>query len=168
MPNNADEPNAGTDALTLGAWVEIDAHLVLCGTCSWTDKTLVAETDWYPQRTMSAQQRLQFYAAQFPITEIDATYYAPPSEQQARLWADRTPDGFRFDVKAYSLLTGHPTKPQSLWKDLRDGLSEQAREKRTLYASHLDSEALDEAWRRFAAALAPLHGARRQRAGLVQ
>src|SRR5450755_1584135 len=45
----------------------------------------------------------------------------------------RRPDGFRFDVKAYSLLTGHPTKPQGLWKDLREGLSEQAREKRTLY-----------------------------------
>jgi uncharacterized protein YecE (DUF72 family) len=91
MSGNSDERDAGTDAMTLGARVEIGGHAVLCGTCSWTDKTLVAETDWYPQRTMSAQDRLQFYAAQFPITEIDATYYAPPSEQQARLWAQRTP-----------------------------------------------------------------------------
>jgi uncharacterized protein YecE (DUF72 family) len=162
-PNERD-----TDAPTLGPLIEIDGHAVLCGTCSWTDKTLVQETDWYPQRTMNAQDRLQFYAAQFPVTEVDATYYAPPAEQQARLWAQRTPDGFRFDVKAYSLLTGHPTKPQSLWKDLREGLSEEVREKRTLYASHLDPEALDEAWRRFAAALAPLHDAGRLGAVLFQ
>lgn len=156
------------DELTLGRRVEIDGHAVLCGTCSWTDKTLVQETDWYPRRTMSAEERLHFYAAQFPLAEVDSTYYAPPSEQQARLWAQRTPDGFRFDVKAYSLLTGHPTKPQSLWKDLREQLSAEAQQKRTLYPSHLTSEALDEAWRRFAAALAPLHEAGRLGAVLFQ
>ncbi len=126
------------------------------------------ETDWYPQRTMSAKERLQFYAAHFPLAEIDSTYYAPPAEQQARLWAQRTPDGFRFDVKAYSLLTGHPTKPESLWKDLREGLSVQAREKRTLYPSHLEPAALDEVWRRYVAALAPLHEAGRLGAVLFQ
>ncbi|MFL5859988.1 MAG: DUF72 domain-containing protein [Solirubrobacteraceae bacterium] len=161
-------PDAAPDAPALGSRIEFDGHAVLCGTCSWTDKTLVQETDWYPQRTMSAEERLQFYAAQFPLTEIDSTYYAPPAEHQARLWAQRTPDGFRFDVKAYSLLTGHPTKPQSLWKDLREGLTEEAREKRTLYASHLDPDALDEAWRRFAGALAPLHEAGRLGAVLFQ
>jgi uncharacterized protein YecE (DUF72 family) len=108
-----------TDEQQLGPSVSLDKHLVLTGSCSWTDKTLVQQADWYPQRTMSAEERLRFYASQFPLTEIDSTYYAPPSEQQARLWAERTPDGFRFDVKAYSLLTGHPTRPRSLWKDLR-------------------------------------------------
>jgi uncharacterized protein YecE (DUF72 family) len=154
--------------LKLGARVAADGHVVLCGTCSWTDKTLVQETDWYPRRTMNAAERLHYYAGQFPLAEVDSTYYAPPAEQQARLWAQRTPDGFRFDVKAYSLLTGHPTKPQSLWKDLREGLSEEARENRSLYATHLDPEALDEAWRRFAAALAPLHEAGRLGAVLFQ
>ena len=168
MSSTADEPGAEGDALDLGARVEIDGHAVLCGTCSWTDRTLVQESDWYPQRTMSAKERLQFYAAHFPIAEIDSTYYAPPAEQQARLWAQRTPDGFRFDVKAYSLLTGHPTKPESLWKDLREELSAQAREKRTLYPSHLEPDALDEAWRRFAVALAPLHEAGRLGAVLFQ
>jgi len=168
MSSNPEAPDSNGDAPTLGAYVELDGHPVLCGTCSWTDKTLVQETDWYPRRTMSATERLQFYAAQFPVTEIDSTYYAPPAEQQARLWAQRTPDGFRFDVKAYSLLTGHPTKPQSLWKDLREGLSEDARAKRSLYASHLEPEALDEAWRRFGAALAPLQDAGRLGAVLFQ
>jgi uncharacterized protein YecE (DUF72 family) len=162
VPPNGDAPQK------LGARLEIEGRPVLCGTCSWTDKTLVQETEWYPRRTMSAEERLRFYAGEFPLTEIDSTYYAPPAEQQARLWAQRTPEGFRFDVKAYSLLTGHPTKPQSLWKDLREGLSEDAREKRTLYPSHLDPEALDEAWRRFGNALAPLHEAGRLGAVLFQ
>ena len=156
------------DEPEIGPRVRIGGRDVLCGTCSWTDATLVKETDWYPQRTMSAEDRLRFYAAQFPITEVDSTYYAPPSEQQARLWAQRTPDGFRFDVKAYSLLTGHPTKLRSLWKDLREALPEEVAAKRNLYAKDLDPEALEEAWRRFAAALAPLHDAGRLGAVLFQ
>ncbi len=143
----------------LGQEVLIDGHAVLCGSCSWTERTLVGEADWYPRRTMSAEERLRFYARQFPLTEIDSTYYAPPAERQARLWAQRTPEGFRFDVKAYSLLTGHPTRPQSLWADLRSELPEEVADKRNLYAYHLEPDALDEAWRRFDAALRPLHEA---------
>jgi uncharacterized protein YecE (DUF72 family) len=152
----------------LGPRVEIDGHLALCGSCSWTDKTLVQESEWYPQRTMNAEDRLQYYAAQLPVAEIDSTYYAPPSEQQSRLWAERTPDGFRFDVKAYSLLTGHPTKPQSLWKDLRKALSDEQRDKKNIYASHLEPDAMDEAWRRFGAALEPMRDAGRLGAILFQ
>ena len=105
---------------------------------------------------MTAEQRLRYYASQFPLAEIDSTYYAPPAEQQARLWAQRTPDGFRFDVKAYSLLTGHPTRPRSLWRDLREQLPAEVSEKPNVYAKHLGVDALEEAWRRFEAALRPL------------
>ncbi len=157
-----------SDELQLGPSVRLDKHLVLTGSCSWTDKTLVQQADWYPQRTMSAEERLRFYASQFPLTEVDSTYYAPPSEQQARLWAERTPKGFRFDVKAYSLLTGHPTRPRSLWKDLREQLPADVAEKRNLYPNHLDPEALDEAWTRFESALRPLHDAGRLGAVLFQ
>lgn len=152
----------------IGETVRLDGHDIYTGTCSWTDKTLVQETDWYPERTMSAEDRLRFYAAHFPLTEIDSTYYAPPAEQQAALWAQRTPHGFRFNVKAYSLLTGHPTKPQSLWKDLRDGLPADVQEKRNLYAKDLSPEAMEEAWRRFESALRPLHDAGRLGAVLFQ
>jgi uncharacterized protein YecE (DUF72 family) len=153
---------------TLGPSVELDGHRVLTGSCSWTDRTLVSETDWYPRKSMSAEERLRFYAARFPLTEIDSTYYAPPSEQQARLWAERTPAGFRFDVKAYSLLTGHPTRPRSLWRDIREDLPQEIQEKRNVYATHLSQDTLDEAWRRFAAALRPLHEADRLGAVLFQ
>ena len=157
-----------TEPQQLGPRVSFDGHVLLSGSCSWTDRTLVAEADWYPRRTMSAAERLRFYAAQFPLTEIDSTYYAPPSEQQARLWAERTPEGFRFDVKAYSLLTGHPTRLGSLWKDVREGLSAEVQAKRNVYAKDLDRDALDEAWRRFAAALRPLHEAGKLGAVLFQ
>ena len=34
------------------------------------------------------------------------------------LWIERTPAEFTFNIKAYSLLTNHPTRPDSLYKDL--------------------------------------------------
>jgi uncharacterized protein YecE (DUF72 family) len=153
---------------SLGPQVALGGHPVLTGSCSWADRTLTKDADFYPRKSMSAEDRLRFYAAQFPLTEIDATYYAPPAEQQARLWAERTPKGFRFDVKAYSLLTGHPTRPQSLWSDLREQLPEEVIEKRNIYPHHLSPELIDEAWRRFAAALKPLHDAGRLGAILFQ
>jgi uncharacterized protein YecE (DUF72 family) len=162
----ADEPETGPGRLGPPAWT--GEHTVLTGSCSWTDKTLVEEADWYPQRTMSAEERLRFYASQFPLTEIDSTYYAPPAERQVALWAARVPDGFRFDLKAYSLLTGHPTRPRSLWRDLREGLDPEVAEKRNVYPKHLGPEAMDEAWRRFDAALRPLHEAGKLGAVLFQ
>lgn len=149
------------DASRLGPVIERNGHAILTGSCSWADKTLVEDAGWYPRRTMTAEERLRFYAAQFPLTEIDSTYYAPPAEQQARLWAERTPSGFRFDVKAYSLLTGHPTRPRTLWADLREQLPPDVAAKRNVYWNHLDEAAMDEAWRRFASALRPLHEADR-------
>jgi uncharacterized protein YecE (DUF72 family) len=117
---------------------------------------------------MSAEERLRYYAAQLPLTEIDSTYYAPPAERQVALWAERVPDGFRFDVKAYSLLTGHPTRPRSLWRDLRDELPPDVAEKRNIYPKHLSPEAMEAAWRRFESALRPLHEAGRLGAVLFQ
>jgi uncharacterized protein YecE (DUF72 family) len=157
-----------SDQPEIGAGLRIAGHPVLSGSCSWTDRTLVQEANWYPQRTMTPEERLRFYASRFPLTEIDSTYYAPPSERQAGLWAQRTPNGFRFDVKAYSLLTGHPTRPSSLWSDLREQLPAGALDKRNVYAKHLDPDALAEAWRRFDSALRPLHEAGRLGSVLCQ
>jgi len=132
---------------------------ILVGTCSWTDRTLVESDSFYPSRTMTAEERLTFYSARFPIVEVDSTYYAPPSEKLAGLWVERTPASFLFDVKAFRLLTGHPTPPASLWKDLRGELPANLREKRNVYAHDLPPEMLDEAFDRFRGALMPLHSA---------
>src|ERR1700757_1288611 len=64
---------------------------ILVGTCSWTDPTLVKETDWYPKKSMSAAERLAFYASRFAIAEADSTYYFPPTPQLTQGWAERTP-----------------------------------------------------------------------------
>ena len=132
---------------------------VRTGTCSWTDPTLVKDADWYPKKSMSAAERLAFYASRFPVVEVDSTYYWPPTPKLAEDWVDRTPDGFLMDVKAYSLLTGHPTRRESLWEDIRDEVAGEHRSKRNVYAHHLPSDAVDEAWARFDHALAPLHRA---------
>jgi uncharacterized protein YecE (DUF72 family) len=141
---------------------------VLVGTCSWTDRTLTDQTDWYPKRSMSAAARLAFYAARFPIAEADSTYYFPPRPELTRGWAERTPAGFTMNVKAYSLLTGHPTRPDSLWRDLRDALPPDVARKRNVYAHHLDPDALAEAWKRFRHALLPLRRGDRLGAVLLQ
>jgi uncharacterized protein YecE (DUF72 family) len=77
----------------------------LVGTASWTDPTLVRDGHFYPPEAKSAEARLRFYADQFPIVEVDSTYYFPPSEKNAVRWIDRTPKDFTFNIKAYFLPT---------------------------------------------------------------
>jgi uncharacterized protein YecE (DUF72 family) len=128
---------------------------VLVGTASWTDKTLL-DSGWYPSSAGTAADRLAYYASQFPLVEVDSTYYSPPAERTAELWRDRTPASFTFNIKAFSLLTHHPTRPDALYKDLR----EQARAgQKNLYLRDLDSGIVEEVWDRFLGALAPLHEA---------
>ena len=141
---------------------------IVVGTCSWTDPTLVKYTDWYPKRSMSAEERLRFYASQFAIAEADSTYYFPPTPELARGWAERTPATFTMDVKAYALLTGHPAKPNSLWPDLREAIQPEFAGKRNVYLSHLPPEAVDEVWKRFRYALRPLEDSQKLGAVLMQ
>jgi uncharacterized protein YecE (DUF72 family) len=157
-----------TDQLALGPVLRIKKAEVRVGTCSWTDKTLVKDTTWYPKKTMTAAERLAFYAARFPIVEADSTYYRPPSDQLASGWAERTPPGFRMNVKAYSLMTGHPTRPDTLWPDIRDALEPEAADKRNVYPHHLPPDAVEEVWRRFAESLTPLLETGRLGAVLLQ
>lgn len=120
------------------------------GTASWTDRTLLA-SGWYPADADTAERRLAYYASQFPLVEVDSTYYSPPAEQTAALWAARTPPGFTFNVKAFSLLTGHPTRPGAIYKDLRPET-----DKKNLYPGDLPAQAYEDVWTRFLSALEPL------------
>jgi uncharacterized protein YecE (DUF72 family) len=131
---------------------------IYVGITAWTEPTLI-ETGWYPDDADTPEERLKYYASQFPITEVDSTYYSPPSERVATLWAQRTPDDFVFDVKAFRLLTHHPTPPKSLWRDLRDALPEEAAGKKNVYAEKLPQEFVAEAFDRFVDALLPLRDA---------
>ncbi len=141
---------------------------VLVGTSSWTDPTLVKEGDFYPPEAKTAEARLRFYAERFPLVEVDSTYYFPPSERNAGLWIERTPEGFTFNIKAYSLLTNHPTRRDSLYKDLQAELPEALEGKRNLYREHLPDAMVEEVWQRFHDALMPLHSAGKLGAVLFQ
>jgi uncharacterized protein YecE (DUF72 family) len=152
----------------VGPILELGGSRILVGTCSWTDPTLVKETSWYPKKSMSAAERLAFYARSFPLVEADSTYYRPSSEQLTTGWAERTPDGFTFNIKAYSLFTHHPTQPDGLWPDIAEAIKPEFRGKRNVYSEHLEPDALDEAWARFERALSPLTDAGRLGAVLLQ
>jgi uncharacterized protein YecE (DUF72 family) len=129
---------------------------ILAGTCSWADKSLVDCGRFYPPGLRSPEERLRFYAEQFPLVEVDSSYYGLPSERNAGLWVERTPPGFTFDVKAFRLLTQHPTPPSALPKDLRESLPTALAQKTNLYPKDLPRELADEVWQRFASALLPL------------
>jgi uncharacterized protein YecE (DUF72 family) len=135
---------------------------VKVGTASWTDRTLL-ESGWYPRTADTPEKRLAYYATRFRLVEVDATYYSPPAEQTAKLWAQRTPDGFTFNVKAFSVLTGHPTRVSALYKDLRPQT-----DKKNVYPADLPPQSYEEVWTRFLSALDPLVAAGKLGAVLFQ
>lgn len=71
------------------------------GTCAWTD-----HENFYPPGT-KPNERLAYYARFFPLVEVDSTFYRLMPRRNFALWAERTPPDFRFNVKAYRVLTGH-------------------------------------------------------------
>jgi uncharacterized protein YecE (DUF72 family) len=144
------------------------AGRILVGSCSWTDPTLIKSGRFYPRGVSSAEARLRFYSAQFPIVEVDSTYYAPPTAENAVLWAKRTPNGFVFDVKAFALLTWHMAAIDRLPPWLRDGVSPAALGKRNVYRGDVDPAALELLWLEHAKALAPLAEAGKLGAVLFQ
>ena len=144
------------------------SHRVRVGTASWTDPTLTRDTDWYPRRSMSAEDRLRYYADNFDLVEVDATYYFPPSEDLAGLWARRTPDDFRMDIKAFGLLTQHPAKRDAVWEDVAEQIPAEHAAKRSVYLSQLPDAAVDLAFEHFDRALRPLHSAGKLGAILFQ
>ena len=70
---------------------------------------------------------------------------------EALRWAERTPAGFTFNIKAFSMLTGHPTKTSALYKDLRPET-----DKANVYPGDLTPQAYEDVWTRFLSALDPL------------
>jgi uncharacterized protein YecE (DUF72 family) len=138
---------------------------VRVGTASWTDPTLI-ESGWYPPEADTPERRLRYYARQFSLVEVDATYYALPNRQTAAAWAARTPPGFTFNVKAFSLFTQHPTRVAALPADLRQAVASTGKDR--VYLKDVDPAVAGEAWDRFLAALDPLRQAGKLGAILLQ
>ena len=129
------------------------------GTASWTDPTMTAAGVFYPTTATNAEERLQHYAATFPLVEVDATYYALPAESTAKLWVKRTPPDFVFDIKAHALMTGQGTETKRLPKALRQELPEPIASKSRVYAKDLPPEVVDVVYGIFRDALEPLRDA---------
>jgi uncharacterized protein YecE (DUF72 family) len=126
------------------------------GTASWTDPTLL-KTAFYPATARTAEARLRFYAEHFDTVEVDSSYYALPNERNAVLWAERTPDDFHFNVKAFALLTQHPAETRALPREIKAQLAPEAL--RELRLSYPPAEVVQLAFTMFRSALEPLRRA---------
>ena len=75
------------------------------GTASWTD-----HEPFYPpeyDKAAMKSQRISYYARYFDLVEVDSTFYHLQPARNFQMWAERTPPGFVFDVKAYGEMTWH-------------------------------------------------------------
>ena len=54
---------------------------ILVGTSSWTDQTLIESGRFYPRSATTPEDRLRYYARQFPIVEIDGSSYGIPQKR---------------------------------------------------------------------------------------
>lgn len=109
---------------------------------------------WYPPGVRSAAERLRYYATHFDTVEVDSSFYALPSPATAQLWAERTPPGFVFHVKAFGMLTRHGVRADRLPAHLRTAYHfDVDRQGRIL---HPPAELREEAFTLFKRALEPL------------
>lgn len=148
--------------------IKVGKDEVRFGTASWTDPTMTAPGVFYPEAATSAEERLRFYAGQFSVVEVDATYYALPYKRMAESWVERTPKDFVFDIKAHAIMTGQPTEVSRLPKPIREELSGELKEKKRIYRKDMPNELLDEVYRHFHEALRPLVEAKKLSAVFVQ
>lgn len=133
--------------------------MVRCGVAGWIDRELIGSRKFYPPGVTSSEERLTFYASQFPMVEVDSTYYGMPPRTNAERWVARTPSDFIFDVKSFALFTHHPTNPKSLPPEIRDELPPGFAERRSIYLEQLPAGVVDAAWDAFRDALSPLRDA---------
>ena len=95
---------------------KIETGKILVGTASWSDPGFVER--WYPKK-MPAGQRLQWYAQQFDLVEVNSTFYSVPEPRMVERWCAITPDDFTFDVKLHQLFSFHSTPAKLLPPELQ-------------------------------------------------
>jgi uncharacterized protein YecE (DUF72 family) len=64
--------------------------------------------DWvgpfYPEGLLK-REYLNFYSAEFPVVELNFSYYTQPSASTIQRMVEKTPEDFRFTIKAHRSLT---------------------------------------------------------------
>ena len=145
---------AAREPLTIGG------ATVRIGTASWTDPTMTAPGVFYPPDATTAEDRLVYYADQFPIVEVDATYYALPIRRHGRALArahaaglhvrhqgprpdDRAAVGGRSGCRRTSARRSRRSSPR----------------RSAIYAQDLPAEIDDAIWARFLDGIEPLRTA---------
>ncbi|EUJ43057.1 DUF72 domain-containing protein [Paenilisteria rocourtiae] len=109
--------------------------MITIGLTGWSDhETLYSST---------SKHKLEDYAGNFPMVEVDTSFYAIPSPLTTERWVERTPEEFSFVVKAFQAMTRHKE-----WQQ------------------YYDSET--EMYRRFMDAIAPMSESGRLKAILFQ
>ena len=128
--------------------------MILIGTCSWTEKTLIQSGEFYPKSVKTVEGRLRHYAGYFDTVEVDSTYYAILDKRNTYLWVERTPENFIFHIKVYGALTGHGIDPKTLPKDIFKRLPDKDKTEKYIYVK--ESFLLKAIAERFREALTPL------------
>jgi uncharacterized protein YecE (DUF72 family) len=75
---------------------------ILVGTSGWTYGSW--RGTFYPE-ALPRRRYLEFYAREFPTTEVNYSFYHLPTPQTYANWAAQVPDGFLFALKASRLIT---------------------------------------------------------------
>jgi uncharacterized protein YecE (DUF72 family) len=134
------------------------AARIRVGICAWADPALIESGSFYPRKSMSAEARLRHYASVFDVVEVNSSYYAIPDVRNTVRWVERTPPGFVFHVKAYSPMTGHHPRAETVPADVVARLPRNpARTRRgEIDAASFSPEALDRTFALFQAALRPI------------
>ncbi|HJQ26614.1 MAG TPA: DUF72 domain-containing protein [Blastocatellia bacterium] len=78
------------------------AASIFLGTQGWNYEGWVGP--FYP-RGSKAKELLSLYANIFDSVEVDSSFYAIPSENSIKGWAERTPKSFKFSLKLPSEIT---------------------------------------------------------------
>ena len=133
--------------------------VIRIGTCSWAEKSLIESGTFYPEGVTTPEQRLRYYADKLDTVEVDSSFYAIPTRHMVSAWAERTPPGFLFHVKAYGALTGHGIAPGTLPLELRELLPAADRGLDNVHVA--EPSLLKELARASVSALEPLRAARR-------
>ena len=121
------------------------------GIASWNDRSSL-----YPKWCNSPEDKLRVYSTEFPMVEVDTTYYAIQSPDVSSNWVKHTPDDFKFNVKAFRLFTGHQTTPASLPGGLRRNLPPNLATALSFYYDDVPSRMRDLLWKEFERMLEPL------------
>ncbi len=126
---------------------------ILLGISSWADPTLIKD-GFYPPQVKMPEDRLAYYSRHFSVAEIDSAFHIMPTRRNLNLWLTQTPPGFVFDIKVFSLFTGHPTPFSLLPRFARSGL--EGYSDRNLYLRLMPGGVVDSLWRMFSDLVKPV------------